>query len=69
MKALLRLLPLVTVMSLGLPAQAEPVHFRLSGSQGNGLLPGNGVGGPGFANAKDQSPQPLLRTREPALGL
>ena len=53
MKALLRLLPLVTVMSLGLPAQAEPVHFRLSGSQGNGLLPGNGVGGPGFDNAKD----------------
>ena len=55
MKALLRLLPLVTVVALGLPAQAEPVHFRLSGSEGNGLLPGNGVGGAGFANAKDSS--------------
>ena len=59
MKALLRLLPLVTVVSLGLPAEAEPVHFRLSGSQGNGLLPGNGVGGVAL---------PMPRIRPPRAG-
>ncbi len=35
MKAFLRLLPLVTVMALGLREQAEPMHLRLSVYTGN----------------------------------
>ena len=46
MKALL-LLPLVTVMASVYPP-SRAVHFRLSRSEGNGLLPG-GFGGAGFA--------------------
>lgn len=43
------------VVATAMPAVADVTVFRLTGEQGNGLLPGNGDSGKGFADKKDSS--------------